>query len=113
MNLLNKLIALQDSPNTSKEWINKNEDARIALIQSLIHQTSEKFSDFIVMKANDSGHILIRTEKKFNTAERGVMLLDLEKKIKSIDEGLTLWLEPVADKSKLRNLRGITFKNND
>ena len=38
------------------------------------------------------------------------MLIDLENKIKTIDPGLTLWLEPVGDKSKLRNLRGITFK---
>ena len=27
-----------------------------------------------------------------------------------IDEGITLWLEPVGDKSKLRNLRGIELK---
>ena len=28
-----------------------------------------------------------------------------------IDQGITIWLEPVGDKSKLRNLRGITFKS--
>ena len=27
-----------------------------------------------------------------------------------IDAGLTVWLEPVGDRSKLRNLRGINFK---
>jgi hypothetical protein len=42
---------------------------------------------------------------------RGLLLLDLEKKLKdNIDNGLTVWLEPVGDKSKLRNLRGIKIK---
>ena len=41
---------------------------------------------------------------------RGILLLDLEDRIKkNIDKGLTVWLEPVGDKSKLRNLRGIKF----
>ena len=39
------------------------------------------------------------------------MLLDLESLIKdNIDDGISIWLEPVGDKSKLRNLRGINFK---
>ena len=42
---------------------------------------------------------------------RGMILLDLEEKLKkNIDIGLTVWLEPVGDKSKLRNLRGIKIK---
>ena len=39
------------------------------------------------------------------------MLLDLEEKLKNeIDLGITVWCEPVGDKSKLRNLRGIKIK---
>ena len=39
------------------------------------------------------------------------MLLELEEKLKKeLDEGITIWLEPVGDKSKLRNLRGINIK---
>ena len=41
---------------------------------------------------------------------RGPLLLDLEEKLKkNIDDGITVWFEPVGDKSKLRNLRGITI----
>jgi hypothetical protein len=41
-----------------------------------------------------------------------MMLLDLENEIKKdIDHGITVWLEPVGDKSKLRNLRGIKIKD--
>ena len=39
------------------------------------------------------------------------MLLDLEEKIKaSIDQGITVWCEPVGDKSVLRKLRGFEIK---
>ena len=39
------------------------------------------------------------------------MLLELESYLKeNIDKGLTVWLEPVGDRSKLRNLRGIKIK---
>jgi hypothetical protein len=110
MNILNKSIAYQDSPSTSKKWISKSNEDRKALIENFIHQTSKKFIDFKVTEAKDNGHITVITEKNFTTAERGIMLIDLENKIKTIDPGLTLWLEPVGDKSKLRNLRGITFK---
>ena len=29
----------------------------------------------------------------------------------SVDNAITIWLEPVGDKSKLRNLRGIKIKD--
>ena len=52
----------------------------------------------------------MKIETKIPASERGVLLLELEKSLKlKIDEGITIWLEPVGDKSKLRQLRGIKF----
>ena len=63
--------------------------------------------------------MLQMTEELFKVLEsiasnkRGLLLLELEEQLKrKVDNGITVWLEPVGDKSKLRNLRGITFKNN-
>lgn len=43
--------------------------------------------------------------------KRGTLLLDLEASLKeSIDPGLVVWLEPLGDRSSLRNLRGIEVK---
>lgn len=111
MGLLDKNTASKDSPKTSDVWKKMSKDERILALKKIIHSVSENFKDFEIVNASDNGYVFIKTEKKFKTSERGVMLIDLEKKIKSIDEGLTLWLEPVGDKSKLRNLRGITFKS--
>ena len=44
-----------------------------------------------------------------NTLNGDGKLTSLKRKV---DNSITVWLEPVGDKSKLRNLRGITFKNN-
>ena len=42
------------------------------------------------------------------------MLLELEEMLKNfVDKSITIWLEPVGDKSKLRNLRGIKFKEEE
>jgi len=50
-------------------------------------------------------------ERSISASIRGTMLLDLEQVLKnSIDKGITVWLVPVGDKSKLRNLRGIQIK---
>ena len=58
----------------------------------------------------DDGQIILKVQKSIPSNIRGILLLDLEDRIKkNIDKGLTVWLEPVGDKSKLRNLRGIKF----
>ena len=68
----------------------------------------EKLSDFEVYKALDDGQIVLKVNNTIPSSQRGNILLDLEEKLKkNIDNGLTVWFEPVGDKSKLRNLRGI------
>ena len=43
-----------------------------------------------------------------------MLLLDLEERLKkNIDKGLTVWFEPIGDKSKLRNLRGIKIQQDN
>ena len=51
--------------------------------------------------------------RKLPFKQKRTVTLDLEEILKAnIDKGLTVWFEPVGDKSKLRKLRGITFQNN-
>ena len=66
--------------------------------------------DFEVFKTPDNGQIVFKVSKPIPSNERGILLLDLESELKeNIDKGLTVWFEPVGDKSKLRNMRGIRF----
>ena len=109
-NYINKEFALAQSPTVGEDWIKDSEFNRIDKIHSLLKAHS-KYSFFEVVNAYDNGHIILKTDKQIPANQRGLLILELESIMKvKIDEGITLWLEPVGDKSKLRNLRGIELK---
>ncbi|WP_156302385.1 hypothetical protein [Methylogaea oryzae] len=46
-----------------------------------------------------------------SAGERGTLLLDLEAFLKeTVEPSLAVWLEPLGDRSSLRNLRGMGGK---
>jgi hypothetical protein len=109
-NFINKIFANQDSPKVTSEWRNHTNEARVKLILRELAK-DKLYEKFGVLKAESSGQVILKIEQTIPANERGILLLNLEKKLKkNIDSGITLWLEPIGDKSKLRNLRGISFK---
>ena len=109
-NLININNATADSPRTSSKWKNKTEKERVSEIETKLY-ASLKNNNFEVFNAYEDGQVVLKTTKSISAKERGVELLEIEEMLKkSIDDGITVWLEPVGDKSKLRNLRGITIK---
>ena len=109
-NYINKKFSLENTPKTSDEWKNMIEKDRIILINSILKST-KIYESFEVLKAQENGHVILKTEKAIQASERGILLLEMEEKLKKeIDIGITIWLDPVGDKSKLRNLRGIKIK---
>jgi hypothetical protein len=110
-NLINKKVAFENSPQTNQEWISLSEQDRTGQILKLLKQKPE-YENFEIVKAENNGYVILRTEKLIKANERGVLLLEIEQLLKDeIDSGITIWLEPVGDKSKLRNLRGIEIKS--
>ncbi len=110
-NYINKEFSYEDSPKTGQAWINSSEDYRRKLISKILINNT-KYEDFEIIRAESNGNVILRTEKSIQASERGVLLLDLEQILKDkVDQGITIWLEPVGDKSKLRNLRGIEIKS--
>jgi hypothetical protein len=107
---ISKEFANKKSPIVGEEWKNNTNEERISLVQKEIMK-NENYKNFITIKADINGQVVIKIEELIPASKRGVLLLELEKKLKNnIDAGITVWLEPVGDKSKLRNLRGISFK---
>ena len=94
------------TPTTSKDWVVKSEKDRIEMISKELNKNI-LYKGFEVVKVPDNGQIVLRIEKVIPANERGLLLLELEAKLKLIDNGITLWCEPVGDKNKLRKLRGI------
>ena len=106
-----KESAFKKTPSTSDYWKSLSADQKIDLIKEEL-ETNTKLKDFEVYNALDDGQIIFKVQKTIPSNERGIILLDFEEQLKKkIDEGLTVWLLPVGDKSKLRNLRGIQFQS--
>ena len=98
------------TPITSQDWIKKSEENRINIVSEELKKNS-LYKDFEVIKAPDNGQIVLKIERIIPTNERGLLLLELEGMLKSVvDKGITVWCEPVGDKSKLRQLRGVKIK---
>ena len=109
MILISKENSIAKTPITDNEWQNISDIERVELIQNFLKQN--EYNEYEVISAEKDGQITLKIEKSIPANTRGVVLLDLEEELKKkIDKGLTIWLEPVGDKSKLRNLRGITIK---
>lgn len=56
-----------------------------------------------------SWHVILKMREKMGTAERGSLLLNLEKRLhREVDPKLEVLLEPMGDMNKLRNrTRGV------
>lgn len=101
----------QITPTTTKDWTDRSVEERIKLISNELKK-NKLYENFEPIKAPDNGQVVIRVEKIIPANERGQLLLELEQKLKSnIDVGITIWCEPVGDKSKLRKLRGIQINS--
>ena len=110
-NYINKKFSYEESPKTKEEWRYLSDDDRINLVFGILRK-NQKYENFEVLRAEKNGYIILKIEKSIQASERGILLLNLEELLKkTIDQGLTIWLEPVGDKSKLRNLRGIEIKS--
>ena len=93
----------------TKNWLDMDFSLRKKIISTTIGNYSLG-TNFDVVSVPDNGQIVLKTSENIAPNLRGLLLLNLEKKLKEdIDIGLTVWLEPVGDKSKLRQLRGVQF----
>jgi len=96
-----------DTPITSDKWKKTSEKDRIQNILDILGNEIF-YKEFEVIQAKDNGQVVLKIKNVINTNERSVLLLNLEDMLKKlIDNGITIWCEPVGDKSKLRQLRGI------
>ena len=92
------------------EWTSFTPEERVKKVQTYIEK-NKVYADIKVMLADTNGHVVMRIDHSIPANERGLFLLDMEQELKEkIDIGITLWLEPIGDKSKLRQLRGVEVK---
>jgi len=105
-----KIFEPYKTHTVSRKWPEISLETRLLEIQTMLN-SDPLYQKIQVTEANDEGHVTLRIEENIPANERGLFLITLEEKLKKlVDIGLTIWLEPVGDKSKLRNLRGVQIK---
>lgn len=105
-------FASTPTPTPSSAWRAAHEQERLALLDDTLSKLApEQASELAFIAAKEDGQVIVRLARTLSARERGSLLLDVEALIKAhIDAGLSLWHEPLGDKSSLRNLRGIEVK---
>lgn len=93
-------------------WCHASTDERLSLVKNAIAKhfgPANKVLEVVEVKVD--GQVIVNLLKPVSADKRGTLLLDFEDFLKnSIDPGLIVWLEPLGDRSSLRNLRGIEVK---
>ncbi len=101
----------KDSPSLGVEWQTMSERQRLEELQGAISKFGSG-KEVTVTSVNAVGHISLVSNDVMSAKERGTFFLDLEAYLKEkVDGGLTVWHDPIGDKSSLRNLRGIEVKS--
>ncbi|BEI38361.1 hypothetical protein PHIN8_03050 [Polynucleobacter sp. HIN8] len=100
-----------ETPKTQHEWQDKNDIQRILILEKAINELSVFKNEITFLHADKDGQVTVCLKNQLNAGERGDILMDLEEFLKlKVDIGITVWLEPLKDKSSLRKLRGIVIK---
>ena len=107
MRYINTDDAMKDSPTPSKDWLNLASEKRLLIVKKAANNIEGRN----ITRATDKGYVYLTLEKTMDAGERGSLLLRLEELLKrKVDNGITIWHEPIGDKNSLRKLRGIEVK---
>lgn len=107
-----KDLAEVSSPRCSPNWMEASDDERLSRIIGAIASRSQWSGLVEVVESRADGQVILRFLSPVGAHQRGGLLLDIEEHLKScFDPGLTVWLEPLGDRSSLRRLRGIEVKS--
>lgn len=106
---LTRANAEAETPKPSADWLALSQPERVAVVQERI--TENGWAGVVTcLSADDSGRVIVELAGDFAAAQRGTLLRSLERHLKRIDPALAVYLQPKADKNRLRLLRGVTVK---
>ena len=106
--------ASKPTPKVSPDWKNLSISKRKKQITDFLENFYGKNANIKVHAVPENGQVVLVMQEGLPANQRGSYLLKLEKLIKeNVDQGLTVWLEPVGDKSSLRKLRGLEIKTGE
>jgi hypothetical protein len=102
-----------DTPTPGHAWCQLSDEGRLSLVRNTVDAGMPSSNRIIAIKeAKADGQVIVSLLEPVPADRRGTLLLDFEEFLKeSVDRGLVVWLEPLGDRSSLRNLRGIEVRS--
>lgn len=102
-----------DTPTPGPSWRQLSDEGRLALVRNTVGAKMPSSNKIIAIReAKPDGQVIVNLLEPVPADRRGTLLLDFEEFLKgSVDPGLVVWLEPLGDRSSLRNLRGIEVRS--
>lgn len=92
-----------ESPATGEQWRAMDDATRKMLCHRALFGMP-----VTVLEARPNGHVIVRLDDDLDAAARGILLRDVERKLKeSVDPAMLVYLEPAQDRNALRRLRGV------
>jgi len=106
-------FAHSPTPKPEPSWYQLSDRERLLRVETALAASPPALPDLVsIVEARSDGQVIVSLRAPVPADKRGTLLLDLEASLKeSIDQGLVVWLEPLGDRSSLRNLRGIEVKS--
>lgn len=96
-----------DSPSVAAAWEEMDGQIRLSNVRNAL-SGNRQFEALVATEARDDGQVYLMLARPLRASERGVLLRAAEAHLKDvIDQGITVWCEPLGDKNSLRKLRGI------
>lgn len=96
-----------DSPVVKSGWKEAAPETRLKLVVDALVENA-LFEVLVPSQARDDGQVYLAMSRTLGASERGILLRAAEAHLKDrVDQGITVWCEPLGDKNSLRKLRGI------
>ena len=100
-----------DTPSVNQKWVEMTDSDRLSKVSVELEKNSS-WNNIVIKSCNPSGQVFIELAVPMPSNCRSTIILDFELALKkSIDDAITVWNEPLGDKSSLRRLRGVVIKS--
>ena len=100
-----------DTPITGSKWRELSDLDRLKKLSS-VAKSSSNLGNISIKSCNKNGQVFVEFMEPISASNRSTILLDLEMELKkNIDDAITIWNQPLGDKSSLRRLRGVIVKS--
>lgn len=99
-----------ETDQSSPSWQLLGRENQLSKIRAAVDSHPEFGQLLEVADVGVGSQVVVVLKGNVSASRRGTLLLDLEAFLKqSLDKGISIWCQPIGDKSSLRKLRGITI----